>query len=216
MVLTAIPFALAAAFFPAGLGVMVWLLATPPRLRRGLAYLSGAATSTVGSGFVILGLLHGVQDVAGYRAVIEGSVQVALGAGFVIFAAGLLARRPTLRRRDPHAPPPRLRARGYLGIFLLGVVMWTPSFAYLGAIDLIAGSGLPLVIQVFNLLAIDVIILLSVELPIMVYRFAPGSTTRSVEAVESLVRRYVWQLGSATAGMGGIFLLVRGYLELAG
>ena len=68
MVPATIPFAVAAAFFPAAVAVMLWLLATPPRVRRGVVYLAGAATSTVGSGAVILGLLHGVQAAPGRRA----------------------------------------------------------------------------------------------------------------------------------------------------
>jgi hypothetical protein len=67
MVPAVIPFAVAAAFFPAAVAVMLWLLATPPRVRRGVVYLAGAGT-TVGSGIVILALLHGGQDAPSRRA----------------------------------------------------------------------------------------------------------------------------------------------------
>jgi hypothetical protein len=214
MVPAVIPFAVAAAFFPAAVAVMLWLLATPPRVRRGVVYLAGAATSTVGSGIVILALLHGVQDAPGRRADIEGTVQIILGGAFVAFAVGLAFRRPRLTTPDPSAPP-RLRRGGYVGIFLLGAVMWTPSFAYVVAIDLIVNSRLSLPAQIINLLVVDVIVLAPIEAPLLLYRLAPGAVIAVVSKIDVLVRRYFWQLGVITAGAGGTYLMVRGSLQLS-
>jgi hypothetical protein len=215
MVPAAFPFAAAAAFFPASVAVMLWLLATPPRALRAAAYLSGAATSTVASGAVILALLHGVDTAPGRRASIEATVQVILGGAFLLFAAGLAARRPRLAEPNPNAPPTKLRARGYVGIFLLGVAMWTPSFAYVVAIDLIVDSGLSLPAQILNLLLVDLIVLTPVEVPLLLYGLAPTAVTGIVSTVDRWVRRYFWQLGTFTAGAGGTYLLARGCLQLA-
>jgi hypothetical protein len=213
MVPATIPFAVAAAFFPAAVAVMLWLLATPPRVRRGVVYLAGAATSTVGSGVVILALMHGVQAAPGRRASIEGTVQIVLGGAFILFAAGLALRRPRLATPDPAAPP-RLRRSGYVGIFLLGTVMWTPSFAYVVAIDLIVNSGLSLPAQIANLVVVDVIVLAPVEAPLLLHGVAPGAVTAVVTKIDLLVRRYFWQLGTITVGAGGTYLVVRGWLQL--
>ena len=215
MVPAAIPFAVAAAFFPPAVAVMLWLFATPPRVRRGVVYLGGAATSTIGSGAIILSLLHGVENAPGRRTTIESTVQVVLGGVFVLFALGLALRRPALSALDRGKPPTKLRARGYAGIFLLGVVMWTPSFAYVAAIDLIVGSGLALPAQVLNLLIVAVIVLAPVEVPLLLYGLAPGPVIGVVTRVDALVRRYFWQLGAITAGAGGIYLVVRGSLQLS-
>jgi hypothetical protein len=214
MVPATIPFAVAAAFFPAAVAVMLWLLATPPRIRRGVVYLAGAATSTVGTGVVILTLLHGVQAAPGRRASIEGTIQIILGGAFILFAAGLALRRPRLSPPDPGAPS-RLRRGGYLGIFLLGAVMWTPSFAYVVAIDLIVNSGLNLPAQIANLLVVDVIVLAPVEVPLILYGVAPDAVIATVTRIDATVRRYFWQLGAITAGAGGTYLLVRGWLQLS-
>ena len=215
MVPAAIPFAVVAAFFPAAVAVMLWLLAAPPRLRRGVVYLAGAATSTVGSGAVILALLDGVDAAPGRRATIEGAVQIILGGAFVLYAVGLLVRRPRLATPDPAGPPPKLRRGGYAGIFLLGLAMWTPSFAYVAAIDLIVDSGRSLPAQVLNLLLVDIIILAPVEVPLLLYGAAPGAVIAVVTKIDALVRRYFWQLGTITAGAGGTYLVVRGYLQLS-
>jgi hypothetical protein len=214
MVPATIPFAVAAAFFPAAVAVMLWLLATPPRVHRGVVYLAGAATSTVGSGVVILGLLHGVQAAPGRRASIEGTIQIILGGAFILFALGLALRRPRLAASDPAAPP-RLRRSGYVGIFILGAVMWTPSFAYVVAIDLIANSGLSLPAQIVNLLVVDVIVLAPVVAPLLLYGVAPGAVIAVVTRIDALVRRYFWQLGTITAGAGGTYLVVRGWLQVS-
>jgi hypothetical protein len=214
MVPAAIPFALAAAFFPPAVAVMLWLFATPPRVRRGVVYLGGAATSTIGSGVIILSLLHGIETAPGHRTTIESIVQVVLGGIFVLFAAGLALRRPTLGRQDRSQPPTRLRARGYAGIFLLGMAMWTPSFAYVAAIDLIVDSGLSLPAQILNLLLVSIIVMAPIELPLLLYGVAPGAIIGIVAKVDALVRRYFWQLGTITAGAGGTYLLLRGSLQL--
>jgi hypothetical protein len=214
MVPAAIPFALAAAFFPAAVAVMLWLLATPPRVRRGVVYLAGAATSTVGSGVVILALLHGAQAAPGRRASVEGAVQIILGSAFIVFAVWLALRRPRLATPDPAASA-QLRRGGYAGIFLLGAVMWTPSFAYVVAIDLIVNSGRSLPVQILNLMIVDVIVLAPVEAPLLLYRVAPGAVIAVVTKVDALVRRYFWQLGSITAAAGGTYLVVRGALQLS-
>jgi hypothetical protein len=213
MVPATIPFAVVAAFFPAAMAVMLWLLATPPRVRRGVVYLAGAATSTVGSGVVILALLHGVRAAPGRRANIEGAVQIILGGAFILFAVGLAVRRPRLTSPNPTAPP-RLRRSGYVGIFLLGAVMWTPSFAYVVAIDLIVNSGLSPPAQIVNLLIVDVIVLAPIEAPLLLYGLTPGAVIAVVTKIDALVRRYFWQLGMITAGVGGTYLVVRGWLQL--
>jgi hypothetical protein len=214
MVPATIPFAVAAAFFPAAVAVMLWLLATPPRVRRGVVYLAGAATSTVGSGLIILALLHGVRDAPGRRASIEGTIQIILGGAFILFALGLALRRPRLAPPDPAAPP-RLRRSGYAGIFLLGAVMWTPSFAYVVAIDLIVNSGLSLPAQIANLFMVDAIVLAPIEVPLVLYGAAPGAVIAVVTRIDAVVRRYFWQLGTITAGAGGAYLVVRGWLQLS-
>ena len=216
MVPATIPFAMAAALYPAGLAAVLWLLATPPGMRRGLVYLAGAATSTFGGGVVILVMLHGVENAPGRRSTIEGAVQVVIGAALVLIAAGLVVRRPRVADHAGAGSPtgPRLRAGGLIGIFLLGVTMWTPSFAYLAALQLIVDADLPLASQAVNLVVIDVIILAGVEVPLLLYRFASGPTTRALTAAQSVLRRYAWQVGAAAAGLGGAFLIGRGWLEL--
>ena len=96
-----------------------------------------------------------------------------------------------------------------------GLAMWTPSFAYVAAIDLIVDSGRSLPAQVLNLLLVDIIILAPVEVPLLLYGAAPGAVIAVVTKIDALVRRYFWQLGTITAGAGGAYLVVRGYLQLS-
>lgn len=212
MVPATLPFAAAAAFFPAGLAVMLWLLATPPGIRRGVLYLTGAATSTVGSGVLILLALHGVEAAPGQRSTIEGAVQLAIGAALLVLAVVLLVRRP--RSGGGSQAEPRLSGRGQVGIFLLGVTMWTPSFAYLAALQLMVDSNLSLAGQAVNLAVVDVVILAELEIPLLLHHFAAERTNRVLGAVNSVLGRYAWQIGSAASGLGGAFLVGRGWWQL--
>jgi hypothetical protein len=93
--------------------------------------------------------------------------------------------------------------------------MWTPSFAYVGAIDVIVDSGLGLPAQILNLLLVDAIILLSIEVPVVAYRLAPQASIGIVRRVDEVVRRYVWQLGAVAGGIGGVYLVASGAMQLA-
>ena len=93
--------------------------------------------------------------------------------------------------------------------------MWTRSFAYVVAIDLIVNSELSQPAQIINLLLVDVIVLTPVEAPLLLYGLAPGAVIALVTRIDALVRRYFWQLGTITAGAGGTYLLVRGWLQLS-
>ena len=55
------------------------------------------------------------------------------------------------------------------GIFLLGMAMWTPSFAYLAALEQIADAELGVAAVAVNLLVVDVVVLSAVEIPLVIY-----------------------------------------------
>ena len=156
-----VPFALAAAFFPAGLATVIWLLsALPPALRRGLAYLSGAAVTTVASGAIIVALMRGVGGSAEHPGVL-GGFEIGMGVVLMGLAVWFAVRKPTL-----HDPPTGAMGDGRLllgegGIFLLGMAMWTPSFAYLAALEQIADAELGVAAVAVNLLVVDVVVLSS-------------------------------------------------------
>jgi hypothetical protein len=69
--------------------------------------------------------------------------------------------------------------------------------------------------QVLNLLIVAVIVLAPVEVPLLLYGLAPRAVIAIVTRIDALVRRYFWQVGAMTAGAGGVYLVLRGSLQLS-
>jgi hypothetical protein len=210
LILSTLPFALAAAFFPAGLAVMTWLLSVPPALQRGMTYLAGAAVSTVAGGMAIVVLLRGVGGSSEHPGVI-GAFEIGVGVLLLILAVGLAFSKPTVDTTIPaNMHSGRLRRGRKVAIFLLGVIMWTPSFAYLAALQLIADAQLNMSGVVLNLLIVDVVILSLVELPLIVYAVSPARAAKILYTLRTWLVALGWRPAAAAAAVGGIYLLARG------
>jgi|SRR5579859_607593 len=215
MLIETLPFALAAAFFPAGLAAVAWSLSGPAGLRRGLVYLAGAATSTVGSGLVILVLLHGSGVDSRRSPEIVAAAEVAAGVVLVLFAV-------VLARRGLHGGPPGagktvsslFRRTGLFAVFFLGVIMWTPSFAYLAALELIAAADLGLAREALNLAVVDAIILVTIEGALAVYSTKKDWASKNLELAHVWLQAHGWPVATVLAVGGGLYLLIRGVLGL--
>ena len=215
MLIETLPFALAAAFFPAGLAAIAWSLSGPAGLRRGLVYLAGAATSTVGSGLVILVVLHGSGVDSRRHPGIVAAAEVVAGVVLVFFAVAVVRRHVTGRTPGVGTVVGALFARtGLLAVFMLGVIMWTPSFAYLAALELIAAADLGVVREALNLAAVDAIILVTVEGALVVYRMKADWASRNLEVGHVWLQAHGWPVATVIAFGGGLYLLSRGLLEL--
>jgi hypothetical protein len=210
LIFSTLPFALAAAFFPAGLAAMTWLLSVPPALQRGTTYLAGAAVSTVAGGVTIVVLLRGVGGSAEHPGVV-GAFEMGVGVLLLILAVGFAIGKPTVDTTiTADRRSGRLRRGRRVGIFLLGVVMWTPSFAYLAALQLIADAQLSMTGVALNLAIVDVVILSFVELPLVVYAVSPARAAKILYTLRAWLVALGWRPAAAIVAVGGIYLLARG------
>src|SRR6185437_3395584 len=162
MVLTALPLAMAAGFFPAGLAAVIWYLSRPSGMQLARAYSAGAAVSTIGSGVALLVLLgRGRTFTGGKDWSLVGAVEVVAGAVALAATGAFLLRKP--RQHAGLAA----RQMNLLGAFGLGLVMWTPSIAYVLAVGAIAEAGLGPGGQAVNLVVIDAVILVMAWGPLL-------------------------------------------------
>jgi hypothetical protein len=215
MLIETLPFALAAAFFPAGLAAVVWALSGPAGLCRGLIYLAGAATGTVGSGLVILVLLHGSGVDSRRHPGIVAAAEVVAGVVLVLFAVALVKHRLNGRASPVgKAFSSPFRRTGLVAVFFLGVIMWTPSFAYLAALELIAAADVGVAREALNLAVVDAIILVTVEGALVVYSVRRGWASRNLELAHVWFQAHGWPVATIIAFGGGVYLLSRGLLEL--
>jgi hypothetical protein len=205
-----IPFALAAASFPAGIATVMWLLSAPPALPRGVAYLSGAGVTTVISGVLILALMRSVGGSDEHPGVTAG-FEIGVGVVLLVLVLILAIRKPTLDARPRGGSSTR---RGHAGIFLLGAAMWTPSFAYVAALQMIADAELSATGVALNLLIVDIVVLSLIEVPLVAYALAPDRAARVLGTVRTRVARLGWRLGASVAAIGGVYLILRGWQRL--
>jgi hypothetical protein len=198
---------LAAAFFPAGIATVIWILSAPPALPRAIAYLAGACTSTLIGGVVILTLMGSVGSPAEHPGVTAG-FEIGVGTSLLVLVGVLAVRKPSL-----HVDRPRGRStrRGHVAMFLLGAAMWTPSLAYVAALELIAEAQLSLTGVVLNLLIVVFLVLSPVAATLVGYVISPERAARALATLRARLAAIGWRVGAGIAGVGGVYLLAKGW-----
>lgn len=209
MVPEAIPLAMAAGFFPAGLAAVVWYLSRPGGFRLAAVYAAGAAAATLGSGVALLAVLGSGRVVPDTAPSVMAVAELAVGA--VVLAASLWV---VLAAPDGAGPRPP-RGTSYLGAFGLGLAMWTPSIAYVLAVEAIAAARLHPPARALNLVVIDAIILAMAWGPLLAYRAAPETANRLFARLACWLQARTRPLTAVIGGLGGTYLLGRGIHDLA-
>ena len=204
-----IPLALAAAVFPAGIGTVVWILSAPPALPRAIAYLAGAGISTAIGGVVILALMGSVGSPAEHPAVTAG-FEIGVGTLLLMLVIVLAVRKPALDVDHPRSTS----TRGLVAMFLLGAAMWTPSIAYVAALELIAEAQLSFAGVALNLFIVVLLVLSLVEAPLVGYAVCPERAARALAIFRVRLAGLGWRLGAGMAGAGGVYLLAKGWRRL--
>jgi len=207
---------LAALSPPALLAVAVYLGSANPR-RSVLIYLAGAVTMTVILGIVILlairagGLLQPGQRQPRYGLRLGLGV-VALGAG--IFLAWREPRpakpdkKPGLMARIMTHPAP-------LAAFAVGVLLFTPSAAFVAAVQTIATARASIALIVVAMAVVVVIDVMFIWLPLILYLAAPLATARNLKAINAGIQAHANLIIVAVLAIVGILLVINGATGLA-
>ena len=208
MVPEAIPLAVAAGFFPAGLAAVVWYLSRPGGFRLAVVYTAGAAAATLGSGVALLAVLGSGRVVPETPPTVMAAVEVAVGAAVLVASAWVVAAAP---RRATLRPP---SGGSYLGAFGLGLAMWTPSIAYVLAVEAIAAARLRPSASALNLVVVDAIILAMAWGPLLAYRAAPDAASQLLTRLAAWLHARTRPLTAVFGGLGGTYLVGRGIHDL--
>jgi Sap, sulfolipid-1-addressing protein len=213
MPVQAIPLALISSLYPLGLAAILLLAqATRPRPKVGV-FLAGALACTLTIGFVVVFALHG----AGAGQSSQGSDQYRLrlvsGVGFMV-AAVVLARRPP----KPHSGPSRLsRAAsqgGLFAIFVVGIALYLPSPSYLSALQEVGTTKMSDAAMTVWVLIVVALVLITVEVPVLLFLLAPGWTVPRLQAVNAWLDRHGHALLVAVVAAIGLWLFTDGLVGL--
>jgi hypothetical protein len=207
----AVPLALAAAFSPAALLVLILLLAAEHPRRLVFSYLAGAAVfvGVLGVGGLFLLSLAGTTEQDSRSA--SASVDLALGIG-------LLALALWAWRRRHHPPKEKSGGGGLSGIthrattsmkwaFAAGLLVYLASPAYMGAIKAIADSGDSTPSQLLAVFICAVLVLLFIEIPAAFLLVRPDGLKATLERFTDWLSTNSWLLVALLAGAAGIWLL---------
>ena len=177
-------------------------------------YFAGAATCTIGAGVAILTVVGEAGAVPEQHPAAVAGVRVAVGMILLGVAVIIAGRRSGGISGLPARPRSWPKQPRYGWIFLLGVVMWTPSFAYLAALGFIAGADLKAAARWAQLLLVDAVVLLMVEVPLIVHVLAPDWAERKLDRLSRAVTGRARPIGMVTAAGGGLYLIVTGIRDL--
>ena len=215
MPVQAIPLALISSLYPLGLAAILVLAETVrPRPRVGV-FLIGALVCTLTVGFVVVFALHG----AGVGQSSQGSDQywLRLVSGLAFIAAAVvLARRPP----KPHGGPSRVsRAAsegGLFAIFVVGIALYLPSPTYLAALEEVGSTKMSPAAAAVWVLIVVALVLITVEVPVLLFLLAPDWTVPKLEAVNAWLDRNGHTLLVAVVGAIGLWEFLDGLIGLLG
>jgi hypothetical protein len=182
-----------------------------------LIYLAGAVTMTVILGIAILlaihagGLLRPSQRQPRYG--------LRLGLGVVALGAGIFVAR---REPSPAKPDkkPGLIARimahpAPLAAFAVGMFLFTPSAAFVAAVQTIATARASVALIVLAMAVVVVIDVMFIWLPLILYLAAPQATTRNLKALNAAIQARAHLIIVVALLIVGILLAVDGATGLA-
>jgi len=213
MPVQAIPLALLASLYPFGLAVLLLLLRPPRPRARSAVFVAGAGVCTLAIGFAVVFALRGAGLDEDSQQTARYGFQLTVGAVFLILAL-VLARRPP----KPDAGESRIsRAAaesGLLAAFTAGIVLYTPSPSYLSALQVVGTTKLSTAAAAVWVVIVVVLVLITIEVPFLLYQFAPGWTIPRLTAADEWLKRNaratliavlavlgIWEVASGLAGL---------------
>jgi hypothetical protein len=221
--------ALYTAVYPALLGAVAILLASPRRMQLLTAFLAAGMAISIGAGVGIVLLIHGSGAVNHPGSGWSWGTDLAVGALALLLAVVLAtragprfkARRAARRRGAEPGPaehgqpwPQRLLARGSVPIVVIAsLVLNLPGAIYLVALKDIAAGRHSAAIDVALVVAFNLIMFLLAEIPWVGLMVAPERTERLVGRAMGFLGVHGTKIATGLCVIVGIHLIVRGTLR---
>lgn len=211
--------AVLAALSPTAVLVCAVLLGTANPHRTVIIYVAGAIVITVifaAIVFVVLraGHLQRPQER-------DPRYGLRLGLGLAMLLAG-----GYLRRRGPKPPDPGKRDKGIVSrlltrpggtvAFIIGLIVYTPSLAFIAAVQVVATARSSLIGSVLAIALVVVITVMFAWLPLLLFLLAPGQTGRMLRSFDGWLRAHGYVLTVAGLAIAGLLLTLNGILGVTG
>lgn len=212
--------AIAGAFYPTLLAIVVVVLARPNPARVLAWFLAGAAVMSVTIGLIAV-LVLDTASLGGSRHAVSAGVDLVVGA--LVFVAGfvLYRRQPAAKTPAPAKPQsaPSFSQRmlahdsGWI-VFALGMVLDLPGFWYILGLKNIALGGYGTSAEIALVLGFNVVMFTFLEVPLVGYVAAPERTAFAVQRFNGWLRSHVRRIVAVIVLTLGTWLILRGIVGL--
>jgi hypothetical protein len=218
-------FSLTAALNPTLLTATTVMLLLPSPKRLLLGYLLGALTTGITLGLVIVHWLGNSGVVSTTKSTVSPALDITLGVLLLVVAivvgTGSWSRRRDRRKQQASDAPkkiPRWQRSMSKGTarstFVIGLLLSFPGASYLAALTSIYKQNLGGVEIVLTVIAVNLIMLMLLELPLIGYTLAPEWTLAAVERLKGWISRNAHRAVVIGASVIGVALIARGVITL--
>ncbi len=214
-----IPLAVASAFWPILLVVVLVALRAPHPVRLLASFLVAALLTTLTVGLVIIYALQGTDLVSASRDSFDPAAQIAVGSIAIVAAILIRHRSADAPAVDsPAADSGRIEhmlERGAPLAFVAGIVLnLFPGFFPLIALKDIAELDEGFATTVALVLGFYVIMFALIEVPLVGYLVAPAWTAQATARFNVWLRKNASRLAVGALAIVGLFLVVSGIVNI--
>jgi hypothetical protein len=195
------------------------LLERPKRLLLG--YWLGAMTTGVTVGLAIVHWLSGSQTVETSKRTVDPVINITLGVLALVIAAVLATGRlgpkesPQPEKKEKQKPRwQRMLSRGSMrATFVVGILLSFPGASYLVSLNAIRQQDLHPLALLATVVAVNLIMLILLELPLIGYLVAPDATPDAVGRFKGWFARNGRRAVTIAAAVIGVLLIIRGVVN---
>jgi hypothetical protein len=216
-------FSLTAALNPTLLTATTVMLLLPSPKRLLLGYLLGALTTGITVGLVIVDWLGRSDVVSTTKRELDPALDIAIGSLFLVVAivvgTGSWGRRRERRMQSGPKKVPRWQQTMSRGTarttFVIGLLLSFPGASYLAALTAIYKQDFDWTGIVLTVVAVNLIMLVLLEVPLIAYTVAPEWTPSAIDAVKRWIARHARRAIVVAFSVMGVALIARGLIEIA-
>jgi cytochrome b561 len=204
--------AIAAAFYPALLAVVIIFLGRPHPKRLLTFFLAGALLGSISIGLAAIFALEGADLGSSTKRSVGAGLYIGLGTLAIVVGAHFLRTRPKPKqpKEGPSMTQRVLTKDSSWLVFVLGIVLNLPGVWYLIALKDISLSSYSDAEKVVALLGFNLIMFTFVEVPLIGYLVAREWTKGRVDRFNAWLHRHARHAGGWIGVVVGTYLLARG------
>jgi hypothetical protein len=215
----ALALALAASIYPPAVAAVIALGRGAEVRSRVFMFVLAAGLVTYAVGAVILYALVELGATDSRHLTPGAAVDVALGVLLILLAIRLRRKRPDPAAAPASSTPSKIER--YLEsrrlAFVLGIILYVlPSPIYIGAVKAIADANLSTSGELAALVGVVAVMLWMVELPMLMLLVVPDRAASTLESVNLWFARNGRSLAIVAAVAVGVYLIVKGLVQLIG